>query len=47
MVLYPKASCSIRWVSAADFFLKIETQFDADFCSLKSFISVVKKSPNH
>jgi hypothetical protein len=28
MALSPKASCSIRWVSAAVFF-KIETKFDA------------------
>jgi hypothetical protein len=30
MALFPKASCSIRWVSAAVFFFKFETKFDAD-----------------
>jgi hypothetical protein len=34
MALSPKASCSIRWVSAAVFF-KIDTKFDADFLLLK------------
>ena len=33
MALSPKASCSIRWVSAAVF--KIETKFDADSLLLK------------
>ena len=34
MALSPKASCSIRWVSAAAFF-KNETKFDADSLLLK------------
>ena len=29
------------------FFLKTERKFVADFCSLKSVISVVKKSPDY
>jgi hypothetical protein len=44
MALSPKASCSIRWVSAAVFFLKIETKFDADSLLLKiGHISCKKK----
>jgi hypothetical protein len=39
MALSPKASCSIRWVSAAVFF-KTETKFDAD--SLHRHISCKK-----
>jgi hypothetical protein len=39
MALSPKASCSIRWASAA-IFLKIETKFDAD--SLLRHISCKK-----
>ena len=35
MALPPKASCSIRWVSAFFFFLKIETKFVADSLLLK------------
>jgi len=42
-------SCSIRWVSAAVFFLKIETKFDADSLLLKiRHISCKKKKlPDH
>jgi len=43
MALSLKASCSIRWVSAAVFF-KIETKFDAESLLLKiSHISCKKK----
>jgi hypothetical protein len=43
MALSPKASCSIRWVSAA-IFLKIKTKFDADSFLLKiGHISCKKK----
>jgi hypothetical protein len=44
MALSPKASSSIRWVSAAVFFFKIETKFDADSLLLKiSHISCKNK----
>jgi hypothetical protein len=47
MALSPKASCSIRWVSAAVFF-RTETKFDADSLLLKlRHISCKKKSPDH
>jgi len=47
MALSLKASCSIRWVSAA-VFLKIETKFDADSLLLKiGHISCKKNSPDH
>ena len=43
MALSPKASCSIRWVSAAVFF-KTETKFDADSLLLQiGHISCKKK----
>ena len=43
MTLSLKASCSIRWVSAAIFFVKIETKFDADSLLLKICHSSCKK----
>jgi hypothetical protein len=47
MALSPKASCSIRWVSAAVFF-EIETKFDADSLLLKiGRIGCKKNSPYH
>jgi len=47
MALYPKTSCSIRWVSAAVFF-KTETKFDADSLLLKiGHISCKKNSPDY
>jgi len=46
MALSPKASCSIRWVSAS-VFLKIETKFDADSLLLKiGHISCKKNLPD-
>jgi hypothetical protein len=42
MALSPKASCSIRWVSAAIFF-KIESKFDADLLLLKIHLISCKK----
>jgi len=46
MALSPKASCSIRWISAAVFF-KIETKFDAESLLLKirHIISVIITRP--
>jgi len=38
MALSPKASCSIRWVSAAVFFLRLEQSVLQILCSLKSVI---------
>ena len=47
MALSPKASFSIRWVSAA-IFLRLKQNLMQILCSLKSVISVVKKnSPDH
>jgi len=46
MALSPKASCSIQWVSAA-VFLRVKQNLMQILCSLKSVISVVKKSPDH
>jgi hypothetical protein len=43
MALSPKASCSIRWVSAAIFFLRFKQNLMQILCSLKSVMSVVKK----
>ena len=43
MVSSPKASCSIRWVSAAVFFLRLKQILMQILCSLKSALLVVKK----
>ena len=45
MALSPKSSCSIQWVSAAGS-LRLKQNLMQILCSLKSVISVVKKSPD-
>ena len=46
MALSPKASCSIRWVSAA-VFLKTETKFDVDSLLLKIHHISCKEIADH
>jgi hypothetical protein len=42
MALYPKPSCSIRWICAAVFF-RLKQNLIQILCSIKSVISVVKE----